>query len=120
MARVGTVNIDRLNRVLDEIQELDKPSLDVDNVTGVQYMWSMTEQEVWKHVYDELTSCPMFCGVYDAKNGSEEFMHGIQTVMEHIAFNADCYDEFVETFVNNMDESERKYEQTTEQGCRGY
>ena len=52
----------------------------------------------------EMMECPMFRGVYDAKHGSESFMHGIATVMEYLALKVDedFYQEVSDIFVKNM------------------
>lgn len=52
----------------------------------------------------------LFKGTYDAINGNEHFMWGIQTVMEYIAFK-DCetvYEQFSDNFNNNILESWKK------------
>lgn len=50
----------------------------------------------------------IFTGVYDAENGDESYMYGVQTVMEAIAAGAgdDKLAEFSENFTNNMIQSE--------------
>ena len=48
----------------------------------------MEKKEAFTIVLKELIHCPMFCGHYDAKNGNEQFMYGIATVMERIAHEA--------------------------------
>ncbi len=45
----------------------------------------MDKTEAFKIVLDELKKCPLFCGQYDALHGKEDFMFGIETVMEAIA-----------------------------------
>lgn len=54
----------------------------------------------------------MFNGIYNAKNGSAQFMYGISTVMEYLAYRvSDEYgDSFSDTFVNNLIDSEQKAE----------
>lgn len=68
------------------------------------------EKKVIEKVVDGMTECGLFCGKYDAKNGSAEFMHGISTVMEYLAYLvSDEYGaEFDETFLKNMIKSEKK------------
>ena len=53
----------------------------------------MTVQEAYSIVLNDMlnSECGMFVGNYDAKNGSDEFMYGISTVMEYIAYKV--YDE---------------------------
>lgn len=63
----------------------------------------------FEHVYEYLIHvCSIFCGTYDAKNASDGFMFGVMSVMEHIAYNAGRYEEFIEMFTKNMEESESK------------
>lgn len=52
----------------------------------------------------------LFTGVYDAKNGKSEFMDGIATVMEYIAYQVgdDCYNAFCDKFAENMLKSEER------------
>ena len=64
-----------------------------------------------KIVLDALSECPLFCGKYDTAHGSEDYMLGISTVMEMIAYYAED-NEFNETFIKNMLESEAKLAKT--------
>lgn len=68
------------------------------------------EKKVIEKVVDGMTECGLFCGKYDAKNGSAEFMHGISTVMEYLAYlvGDEYYTEFQDTFLENMIKSEKK------------
>lgn len=70
----------------------------------------MNKTEAFKTVLADLQKHPMFCGLYDAKNGKEDFMHGINTVMEYIAYSIsdEVGDEMSSRFVNNMIWSEDK------------
>ena len=67
----------------------------------------MEKAEIYKTVLKDLIECPMFLGVYDAKNGSEQFMYGISTVMEFIAYNCgeEIYYEFEKIFLENLQKS---------------
>lgn len=58
-------------------------------------------------VLGKLKECPLLCGKYDARNGKEDYMYGISTVMEIIA-NYAGDEEFEEVFLKNMAESEDK------------
>jgi len=58
-------------------------------------------------VLSKLKECPLLCGKYDARNGKEDYMYGISTVMEIIA-NYAGDEEFGEMFLRNMIESEDK------------
>lgn len=65
------------------------------------------KKEVIKELFDEMCECGLFIGKYDARNGDNAFMYGIQTVMEYIAYRIsdEVGDEFSEVFVNNLIES---------------
>lgn len=68
----------------------------------------MNDKEAFKTVYDKLIEgSNLFQGVYDAKNGSEEFMHGISTVLEYIAqqVSEDERAQHEDMFTKNMIES---------------
>lgn len=67
----------------------------------------MSKQEIYKTVLKDLVKCPIFLGNYDAKNGSKQFMYGISTVMEFIAYNCgeETYDEFEKIFLENLQKS---------------
>mgnify|MGYP007122088401 CR=1 FL=1 len=58
-------------------------------------------------VLSKLKECQLLCGKYDARNGKEDYMYGISTVMEIIA-NYAGDEEFEEMFLRNMAESEDK------------
>lgn len=64
----------------------------------------------YKIVFKDLKKCPMFVGTYDGRNGKHRFMYGISTVMESIAYSISekTGDEFCDTFIENMIESENK------------
>ena len=68
------------------------------------------KSEAYKIVFDDLTKCNMFKGIYDGINGNPHFMYGIWTVMDYIASNVseDCYDQFTEEFERNMIDSKAK------------
>lgn len=56
------------------------------------------------------SGCGLLVGKYDAKNGDEKFMHGIDVVMEWIAYRASEKqgEEFSAMFFDNMIESQEK------------
>lgn len=64
----------------------------------------------YKIVFNDLKKINIYCGIYDAKNGEPNFMYGIWTIMEHIAYEADerQVGEFNGLFSDNMDTSEEK------------
>lgn len=66
------------------------------------------EENHWMEVYWYLTSNPLFMGEYDAENGDERFMSGIETVMEYIAEKAGKAEFFRSVFFGNMKKSLRK------------
>ena len=68
----------------------------------------MDKKEAYRFVYEDLVKCNLFKGIYDARNGNIYFMNGIATVMEVIADDAGCYDEFCELFSDNILKSEKK------------
>lgn len=57
-------------------------------------------------VYNDLKKVDVFMGKYDAKHGSEQFMHGVLGVMEVIASGAGIHDEYESQAVSNMIKSE--------------
>ena len=68
----------------------------------------MSDKEAFKRVYDNLIKGPeLFRGIYDAENGSEEYMHGISTVLEYIAqqVSEDKRAQYEDMFTKNMIES---------------
>ena len=67
------------------------------------------EKEMLKGIIEEIREISMFNGIYDAKNGKEDFMYGIETVMECLAYMvSDKYgDSFSDTFVKNLIFSEQ-------------
>lgn len=59
-------------------------------------------REAYKIVLEKLKQTPLFCGKYDALNGNINFMYGIRTVMEIIAFNAGEFENFESEFSENL------------------
>lgn len=70
----------------------------------------MERKEAFEIVLEELKRCSLFKGVYDAKNGNSQFMYGISTVMENIAYSIsdEVGDAFSEEFGDNLYESQKK------------
>ena len=72
----------------------------------------MNKREAFDIVFHELIKIPMFTGIYDAKNGGEDFMYGIQLVMERIAYELDdnesLLDSFSDFFTHNIVVSQAK------------
>lgn len=81
----------------------------------------MEKSEAYRIVFEDLTAHDWLgTGVYDARHGKEEFMHGVSTVMECIAANVsnEVYEAFEKRFYNNMMASQEKAEQSAYN--RGY
>jgi hypothetical protein len=70
----------------------------------------MTREEIIKDLIEEMSKCGLFIGKYDARNGNENFMHGINTVMEYLAYEVsrEYGDNFSDMFLKNMIDSENK------------
>lgn len=71
-----------------------------------------TVQNAYRIVLNDIlnSDCGLMVGKYDAKNGSSEYMAGISTVMEWIAYRASEADgdAFSEMFIKNLLDSEEK------------
>lgn len=61
----------------------------------------MELKEAYQMVFHDLCHCRMFLGFYDAFNGNEQYMGGIETAMEVIA-NRAYDDDFAENFSNEF------------------
>ena len=61
----------------------------------------MDLKQAYQIVFDDLHETRMFQGHYDAFNGNPHFMHGIETVMEVIAYRA-YDDDFAEKVFNEF------------------
>lgn len=59
-------------------------------------------RKAYQIVLENLKQTPLFCGKYDALNGNINFMYGIRTVMEIIAFNAGEFENFESKFSENL------------------
>lgn len=70
----------------------------------------MSKKEAYLIVLKDLVDCPMFTGIYDAKNGNKDFMWGVSTVMENIAINVseDIYEKFSDLFCDNIIKSQER------------
>ena len=68
------------------------------------------EKDTLSNIFDELCKCELFIGKYDARHGKEEFMYGIETVMETLAdmISTKKADEFCKLFTENMITSEER------------
>jgi hypothetical protein len=62
------------------------------------------EKRVLEKITNQLRTCDLFNGIYDAKNGDEQFMYGIEIIMEYLAVNIsdEYFVEFCDTFAKNM------------------
>ena len=69
----------------------------------------MTKQEAYKIVYNDILNrdIGLFLGRFDAKNGKPEFMYGISTLMEFIAYESSekDYDDFQKIWFENFQKS---------------
>lgn len=75
-------------------------------------MPKLTKARAFKIVYDELSKVDMFMGKFDAKNGNDKFMSGVQTVMEAIAYGVseDMQCAYTDIFLANWLNSKEKAE----------
>ena len=66
------------------------------------------EKQTIQKVVENMSECGMFCGRYDAKNGSKKFMYGIGTVMEYLAYlvSEEFGEQIDSEFLKNMKKSE--------------
>lgn len=71
-----------------------------------------TVQDAYRIVFNDMmnSGCGLLVGHYDAKNGNEKYMFGVDTVMEWIAYKVSEAqgDDFSELFTKNMVESQKK------------
>lgn len=71
-----------------------------------------TVQDAYRIVLNDMmnSGCGLLVGKYDAKNGNEKYMFGVDTVMEWIAYKVSEAqgDDFSELFTKNMVESQKK------------
>lgn len=71
-----------------------------------------TVKDAYRIVLNDMmnSGCGLLVGKYDAKNGDEKFMYGIDVVMEWIAYRASekQSEEFSAMFFDNMIESQEK------------
>lgn len=71
-----------------------------------------TVKDAYRIVLNDMmnSGCGLLVGKYDAKNGDEKFMHGIDVVMEWIAYRASEKqgEEFSAIFFDNMIECQKK------------
>ena len=71
-----------------------------------------TVQDAYRIVFNDMmnSGCGLLVGKYDAKNGNEKYMFGVDTVMEWIAYKVSEAqgDDFSELFTKNMVESQTK------------
>lgn len=90
---------------LEKVNEWENTYECLEEVVGL-----IDKKEAYQIVFDDLCRCSIFNGEYDAKNGSEDYMSGVYTVMEVIATNVsdECYYSFQKTFWDNINKSKRK------------
>ena len=76
----------------------------------------MTKQDAYKIVYNDILNrdIGLFFGRFDAKNGTPEFMYGISTLMEFIAYESGEANYYVfqkiwfENFQKSIDNAEKQ------------
>ena len=71
-------------------------------------MTDIKKAQAYRTVFNDLCECRMFQGHYDAFNGNEHFMRGIETVMEvtaNRAYNDDFAEQFAGVFTFNVEGS---------------
>jgi hypothetical protein len=65
-----------------------------------------TIQDAYRIVLNDMmnSGCGILVGEYDAKNGSEQYMYGVSTVMEWIAYkvNEETGNDFSDLFTKNL------------------
>lgn len=68
------------------------------------------EKKTLKNIFDELCTCSLYMGTYDARHGNDHFMYGINSVMSTLASMISEEEEhnFNKTFFENMIYSEEK------------
>lgn len=76
-------------------------------------MLNLTENEkqtMRKIIETIMQNGGLFAGDYDAVNGNPEFMYGISSLLEYLAYLVDenFGDEVEETFIENMLKSEKR------------
>ena len=67
----------------------------------------MDKREAYQIVLNDLLDCAMFRGHYDTKHGSQQFMFGVSTVVEFVAYGCGKFEEVSDAFVQNMITSEK-------------
>lgn len=69
----------------------------------------MDKRDAYRIVYNDILNLGvgLFVGKFDAKHGSENFMHGIATVMDHIAYESSeaDYESFQKIWLDNFQKS---------------
>ena len=69
----------------------------------------MTKQEAYRIVYNDILNrdIGLFLGKFDAKNGKPEFMYGISTLMDFIAYESSeaDYEDFQKLWFENFQKS---------------
>lgn len=70
----------------------------------------MDKKKAYEIVLNDLKKIGLFCGRYDASHGKVDYMYGISSVMECVAYNIndEVGDNFSNEFIKNMILSEEK------------
>jgi hypothetical protein len=107
-ALVRLKSIKRQLKEQRDIEALEMAMEALDKSTDERYNLA----EASRIVLNQLLECNMFKGSYDARNGKPEFIYGIQTVIENIAYNIDeeTGDKISDMITRNIVESMNKAE----------
>ena len=113
LVEVDEINGDAVFKAVEDALELLCDIKDIiekwrDKSTDERYNLA----EASRIVLNQLLEYNMFKGAYDARNGKPEFIYGIQTVIENIAYNIDeeTGDKISDMITRNIVESMNKAE----------
>lgn len=106
-----------INQIYAEIGNLlDNVVYEKGFIAGVNSKEGINKNTAFKVVFEELSKNRMFQGHYDHQHGTVDFMCGIMTVMEYIAYNIsqEVGNDFTNQFVKNMCQDKKKNEELWE------
>lgn len=68
----------------------------------------MSKEEAYKIVLDDLMKIGLFRGEHDSEHGNVNYLLGISTVMDYIAYQVgeEEYDKHLKMFCENLEKSE--------------
>lgn len=75
------------------------------------YKYTKEEKKVIKKLIKDLQEYSVLQGKYDAKHGSEKYMHGVSTVLELAAYRVgeEYANELMNKFYSEMIESKKRW-----------